>query len=66
MSWTKKYAMSCLIALFVFTAIDASHRPGKDVRVGAIVVTAAVWPIFLSIVLGWTVGDMFASASREN
>jgi membrane-associated phospholipid phosphatase len=66
MSWKKKYAISCLIALFAFAAIDAYHHPGKDVRVGAVVVTAAVWPITLSIAFGSALGDMFASAPGEN
>jgi hypothetical protein len=58
MSWKKKYAISCLIALFAFAAMDAYNRPGKDVRFGAVVVTAAVWPIILSIAFGSALGEM--------
>jgi hypothetical protein len=58
MSWKKKYAISCLIALFAFAAIDGYKNPGKDLRVGAVVVTAAVWPITLSLALGSALGEM--------
>jgi hypothetical protein len=58
MSWKKKYAISFLIVLFASAAIDTYHRPGKDVRVGAIVLVAAVWPIALSIIAGAAVGDV--------
>lgn len=57
MSWKKKYAISCLIVLFAFAALDAYQRPGKDVRVGA-VLTAAVWPIVLSVAFGSALGEM--------
>lgn len=57
MSWKKKYAISCLIALFAFAAIDGYKRPGKDMRVGAIIITAAVWPITLSIAVGSAIGE---------
>jgi hypothetical protein len=59
MSWIKKYAISCLIAMFVLAAGDACRHPGKDVRFGAIAIVAAGWPIVLSIAVGSTVGDMF-------
>jgi|HubBroStandDraft_6_1064221.scaffolds.fasta_scaffold1511930_2 hypothetical protein len=58
MSWIKKYAISCLIALFALAAIDAYHHPGNDVRVGAVVLVAAVWPIALSIIVGSAVGEI--------
>ena len=58
MSWIKKYAISCLIAMFALAASDAYHHPGKDVRFGAVVLVAAVWPIVLSIIVGSTVGDI--------
>lgn len=58
MSWKKKYAISCLIALFAFVALDAYRHPGEDVHIGTDVVAAAVWPIVLSIALGWTLGDV--------
>ena len=58
MSWKKKYAISCLIALFAFAALDAYRHPGEDVHIGTDVVCAAAWPIILSIAMGATVGDM--------
>jgi hypothetical protein len=58
MSWKKKYAISCLIALFAFAAMDAYRHPGKDIRLGSLVVMAAAWPIVLSIALGGAVGEV--------
>ena len=56
MNWFKRYALSCLIALFVFSGIDSYKRP-DDMRLGAVVVSAAVWPVFVAIVLGSCAGD---------
>ncbi|AND89680.1 MULTISPECIES: hypothetical protein [Bradyrhizobium] len=58
MSWKKKYAIGCLIALFVFTAMDSYDRPNRDVRFGAVIVMAAVWPVTVSVILGGAVGGM--------
>ena len=58
MKWLKRYAISCLIALFVLAALDGYHRPGKDLRVGAIITVAAVWPIVAAIVVGSSVGEV--------
>ena len=57
-TWTKRYAVSCLLALFVLSAFDAYKRPANDLRTGAVIVAAAVWPVVLAIVLGWTVGEV--------
>ena len=56
MKFFKRYAVSCLVALFVFAAIDGYNRPGQDPRFGAILVTAAVWPIFSAVVVGGSIG----------
>ena len=45
-------------ALFVLSAIDANKRPTNDLRTGAVIVAAAVWPVTLAIVLGTTVGEV--------
>lgn len=58
MSWKKKYAIGCLIALFVFTAMDSYDRPNRDVRFGAVIVMAAVWPVTVSVIWGGAVGEM--------
>ncbi|MHC2578999.1 hypothetical protein ACVI1J_009288 [Bradyrhizobium diazoefficiens] len=58
MSWKKKYAIGCLIALFAFTAMDSYDRPDRDVRFGAVIVMAAVWPVTVSVILGGAVGEM--------
>ena len=54
----KRYAVSCLVAMFVFAAIDGYNRPGQDPRFGAILITAAVWPVFAAIVVGGSIGDV--------
>jgi hypothetical protein len=62
MSWKKKYAIGGLIALFAFAAMDSYDRPNRDVRFGAVLVMAAVWPVTVSVILGCAVGEMV----REN
>jgi hypothetical protein len=57
-TWTKRYAISCLIALFVLSGIDAYNRPNNDVRIGSAIVLAAVWPVVLAIAFGGAVGDV--------
>lgn len=56
--WLKRYAISCLIAVFVFAVFDGHARPGKHPREGAIVVAAVGWPIVTAIVLGSTIGEI--------
>jgi hypothetical protein len=64
-TWVKRYAISCLVATFVFAALDGYKRPGQSMRAGAIVVTAAVWPIFAALVVGSSVGEV-ASKQRAS
>jgi len=63
--WLKRYAISCLIAMFVLAALDGYHRPGKDMRVGAIITVAAVWPIVAAIVVGSSVGEAARDMKQE-
>jgi hypothetical protein len=56
-TWTKRYAVSCLLALFVFSGIEAYRNPTDDMRVGGVILLAAVWPVTLAVLVGWTVGD---------
>jgi hypothetical protein len=56
--WFKRYAVSCLIAMFVFAAVDAHARPGQNPREGAIIVTALGWPIVMAIAMGGAVGEV--------
>ena len=58
MNWKKKYAISCLIALFAFAALDGYRHPGGDVRIESAVVMAAAWPIVLSIAFGSALGEV--------
>jgi hypothetical protein len=55
-SCIKRYAISCLVAVFAFSAIDAYRHPTHDVRIGAILVTAAIWPVTLAIAFGSALG----------
>ena len=57
-SWIKRYAISCLIALFIFSGIDSYKRPTNDVRVGVLVVLAVVWPIAVAIAVGSAVREV--------
>jgi len=54
----KRYALSCLIVLFIFSGIDSYRHPTNDVRWGALVAVAAVWPVVLAIAFGSTAGEM--------
>jgi hypothetical protein len=57
MKWLKRYAVSCLVAVFVFAGVDGYYRPGGDMRYGAILVAAVGWPIVAAIVVGNTFGE---------
>jgi hypothetical protein len=63
--WLKRYATSCLIAMFVLAALDGYHRPGEDMRVGAIITVSAVWPIIAAIVVGSSVGEAAHDMKQE-
>jgi len=54
-SWFKRYLVSCLIALFIF---EGYLRPSDNMRVGAVVVSAALWPAFAAIIVGGSVGGV--------
>jgi hypothetical protein len=56
--WFKRYAIGCLIAMFVIAGMYADNRPGKDLPVRAIVTLAVVWPITAAIVVGGTIGEV--------
>lgn len=58
MTWFKRYAIGCLIAMFVITGMYAANRPGKDLPLRAIVTLAVVWPITAAIVVGATIGEV--------
>jgi len=57
-NWIKRYIISWLVVMFVLATVDGYKRPGQDMRVGSIVVLAAVWPIMAAIVLGSSVGEV--------
>ncbi len=58
LKWFKRYAISCLVAMFVFAGLDGYKRPGQDLREGTIIVAAVGWPIITAIVVGSTVGEV--------
>jgi hypothetical protein len=62
--WFKRYAIGCLVALFVLAGVDGYKRPGKDMRVGAIVAVSAAWPIFTAIVLGSSFGEIASEINQ--
>jgi len=64
MKWLKRYAIGCLIALFVFAGVDGYHRPGKDMREGAIIVAAVGRPITTAIIFGSTVGEIVSDIKQ--
>ena len=57
-TWTRRYAVSCLLALFVLSGIDAYRRPSNDVRIGSAIVLAVAWPVVLAIAFGGAVGEV--------
>jgi hypothetical protein len=50
--------VSCLIALFIFSGIEGYLRPSDNMRVGAVVVSAALWPAFVAFIAGGSVGEV--------
>jgi hypothetical protein len=56
--WFIRYAIGCLIAMFVIAGMYGYNRPGKDLPVGAVVALAVVWPITAAIVAGVTIGEV--------
>ena len=52
MKWLKRYAIGFLIALLFFTWADSYPDGVKSLRMGPVILTAALWPITGIIVLG--------------
>jgi hypothetical protein len=59
MTWLKRYAVGCLIATLVLGSVDGYYHPGEDMRVGAILLVAAGWPVATAIVVGSTIGEIW-------
>jgi hypothetical protein len=57
-SWTKRYLLSCVVALFAFASFNGYRRPGQDPRFGSAVVMAAAWPVVLTFACGSALGEM--------
>jgi len=58
MKWFKRYAIGCLIAMIVLAASDGYKHPDMDLRVGAIVAVAVIWPIMAAIIVGDAIGEV--------
>jgi len=56
--WLKRYAIGFLIALFFFTWADSHPDGSKSLRMGSVIVAAALWPITVTIVLGGSAADL--------
>ena len=63
--WFKRYAISCLIAMFVFAVNDGHYHPGEHQRNDAIILAGIGWPIVAAIVVGSTVGDIISDVSQS-
>jgi len=57
-SWTKRYLLSCLVALFVLASFDGYRHPGQDPRFGSAVVMAAAWPVVITFAIGSALGEV--------
>lgn len=66
MKWFKRYAIGCLIWLVIGGVVDGYKRPGQDMRMGAIVIVAAAWPVVTAVVVGSTVGEIVSDINRES
>jgi len=64
-NWLKRYAFSCLIALFVFSGLD-TYRHQDDMHIGTVVVVSAVWPAFVAIVFGSCAGDALRAMTKHS
>ena len=64
-NWLKRYAFSCLIALFVFSGFD-TYRHRDDMHIGTVVVVSAVWPAFIAIVFGSCAGDALRAITKQS
>ena len=60
----KRYTLSCLIALFIFSGIVGYRHPTND-RIGALVVMAAVWPVVMAFALGGAIGAVARAHTDE-
>ena len=58
MKWFKHYAIGCLIALLVLSAMEKSARPDQELQLRALLTLAAVWPITAAIVVGGSIGEV--------
>jgi hypothetical protein len=58
-AWFKRYAIGCLIAVFVCAGIDGYKNPHGDIHMGTIMVVSVAWPVFTALVLGSTIGEVW-------
>lgn len=58
MTWSRRYALSCLIAVLFFASIDGYKHPDEDMRYSAILLASAGWPVVAALVVGSTIGEV--------
>ena len=61
----KRYAIGCLIAVFVCAGIDGYKNPHGDVHLGTIIVVSIGWPVFTAVVLGGAIGAVWSDYNQE-
>jgi hypothetical protein len=65
MSWFKRYAIGCLISLFVFAALDGYSRSDEKLEVGPIVALAVLWPVAAAVFVDSCVNEFVKEAAAE-
>jgi hypothetical protein len=63
MSWIKRYALSCLIAVFILGARDGYKHPGER-DFGSTLIMGAAWPVTIAVVLAYTAGELVRESKQ--
>ena len=63
--WLKRYAISCLIAMFALAVEDGYHRPGMHQNFGSIITMGVAWPVTAAVVVGIAVGEVARESGKE-
>jgi len=63
--WLKRYAIGCLIALFLGSCVESYKRPDHDVRIGAVVLVAVAWPVVVAMVCGSSAGEVLREMNQK-
>jgi len=63
-TWFKRYAIGCLIAVFVCAGIDGYKNPHGDIHMGTIIVASIGWPVFTALILGGALGEIWSDHNQ--